>query len=1717
MNRFPYISLGAALLVLVGLMFLVKLSVDRRPVSQPGLTVWNTDANRLAHLNGPTDPYYPESGAGPAARLVTPQWIGEPDVDAVVLLSIDDMRESAPYEAYLRPILDRLAESVTGSPVTIFTNTIDPADPHLQQWLDEGLSIEVHTIDHPCPLLAKGDFAQSMRTVHQGIDLLTEIPNMSPVAYRMPCCDSMNSLSPRFFTEIFNRPTGAGNFLKADSSVFTYLTSTDPEIDPSLLLETDETGQKRERIQRYTMRDMGFENWIHNYPYPYPIGHLCWEFPSVMPSDWEAQHVRGKNHPDTVEDLKAVLDAVVQKRGIFTFVFHPHGWIENRQVIDLIDHGVATHGRRIRFLNFRQAVERLERNLLGGEALRDRETGSDNGVRLVDLNQDGYLDVLIGNDRVRRTRIWNPDEGKWKEMDLPFRVDSSVRFGVVDGKNAAMKDRDLWAFSGDSWQHLPGGDDSPLIDSGARLIDLDGDGSCELIFAGEDRRSVYQYEPSGGWTALPLAIPENVRFSANGNVTGGSRFLALEQGPPHDLLTSTPEEYAVHQFESLEKGWTQSGLSGARGTLPPGKEIPTLVREDGSDNGAWFLRGQLVVQNEDTSDLPGVVDRRTAEQLKTPIDAPTAPPESTAPGPVPETLDQTQALSPARALASLSTHDDLTVELVAAEPLVLDPIDIAWGIDGRLWVVEMADYPLGIDGKDQPGGRVRFLEDTDGDGAFDQSTVFLDGLPYPTGAMPWKKGVLIVAAPNLIYAEDQDGDGKADVSEIRFRGFGEGNQQHRVNGLQWGLDGWVYLANGDSGGTIVSEKTGDRLNLGGSDLRVRPDDGLLDRLAGQTQFGRNRDDSGRWFGCNNSNPLWHYVLEDRYLRRNPHVPTPRPLRHLPEVPGNAPVFPTSPTVERFNDFHTANCITSACGTAIYRDDWIGPNYAGDAFICEPVHNLVHRQELWPDGPTFRSRRSPAEKAAEFLRSTDPWFRPVSTRTGPDGALYVTDMYRQVIEHPEWIPHEWEARLDLRSGADRGRIYRVRSKSRPGRTVPDLSTAEDEALVAAFLKRNGILRDLIHQKILWEERASVLPHFKKASATHEDPGVRLQALWILRGLGGLEEKEVVKALADPEPMVRRQAIRLAESLTFTSSLETALGKCLNDSDAAVRLQLANSLGEWEDAGAGALLTRLVAGLSDGENYLVAGAMSSATEHLPALIEGVTQSENPLQPQVLTRLLQTALGSGEHLPGHRILDCLANQARQAPEPWHFGSVVEAFEGASPDEREPYRDRFETLYRIGRPLLDSPDLSDALKEKVIQAFSLGRPDGEKNEYLTKYLQPTEAPSIQQAALNSLSVLYPDSFAPDLLDSWVELSPSLQRSLLSGLVTREPWALMLLQRIEDESKPTPREIPSRLRLQLQNHPAEAVATQAGRVFASMAGTSRFQIADQYREAAVSLQGNSGAGRAIFRKQCVVCHALEGVGKNVGPDLAALTDRSLTALATAIFHPNDAVEDKYLSYAVRLASEEILLGMLASETSENLNFTLANGTEKTVLRKNLISFESTGLSLMPEGLEGSIDHQAFADLAAYLGQARPARKTFEFNEPTEVFVDGPTEIKVTAASIHGPSLVFERRYLNLGDWCHVQDQAVWELSCTRPGRYQVTFDFACDRNHGGNRFALTIGSQRLEGEIPGTGNWNAYERREFGQIEVPEGDSELVIRSDGPIEGYLMDLRAVILTPVSN
>lgn len=942
-------------------------------------------------------------------------------------------------------------------------------------------------------------------------------------------------------------------------------------------------------------------------------------------------------------------------------------------------------------------------------------------------------------------------------------------------------------------------------------------------------------------------------------------------------------------------------------------------------------------------------------------------------------------LAAAASLAAIQVPADLEVELVAAEPAVLDPVDLAWGADGRLWVVEMADYPRGLDGKGQPGGRIRVLESTRGDGRYDRSTLFADGLRSPTAVLPWRSGVLVVAVPDLLFLEDTDGDGRADVRRALFTGLAEGNEQHLSNGLQWSLDGWVHLANGNSGGKVRrAGANGPVVELGQRDFRLRPDSGEIETVAGQTQAGRNRDDWGNWFGGNNSNPIWHYALEEHYLRRNPRLVPPSATVTVAAIPGAARVYPRSETLARFNDGFAANHFTSACGTVIYRDVLLGPGYAGNVFVCEPVHNLVHREVLAADGATFHSRRPESEANSEFLASTDAWSRFVAARAGPDGALYLADMYRLVIEHPQWIPDAWQRVLgDLRAGHEKGRIYRIRPRGGALRTVPRLDRADAAGLAEALRSPSGALRDLAQQQVEWRRPDGAAAVVEQVARGAELPAARAQALWALQGIGALNPAALLRALRDPHAGVRRQAVRLSEVIGATEpGLRAAVISLVEDPAAAVRQQVGYTLGEWLGAEAGEALARLL--VRERDRYVRAAALSSALPHAEVVLESLHTAgpaQAPLVAEIaaatanaraLTRLLAAvpaALERGELGPGLKalgeLLDLLQRQGQTL-------ARLHADSGA------PLRQALEAL----DPVLErargvAADPAAPVGARLVAVALLGRGRGQVAEdaaRLAALLDARQPVELQLAAARALGGINRTQTPGLLLAGWESHAPRLRAVILGLLAARPAWAQVLLDRAErDEAFRA--QIDAARRTALTQHGNPRLADRAAAIFGAADAAGRQAVVRDYLAAVAPLRADPRRGGAVFAQSCSACHRFGPVpGRAVGPDLAVVKDRSPEYLIGHILDPNRAVEDRYLFYTANLADGRTAVGMLAAESAGSLTLLGLDGEEQVILRSELRTLISSGRSLMPEGLEAAVDAQAMADLVAFLASPETAR-----------------------------------------------------------------------------------------------------------------------------------------------
>ena len=1081
--------------------------------------------------------------------------------------------------------------------------------------------------------------------------------------------------------------------------------------------------------------------------------------------------------------------------------------------------------------------------------------------------------------------------------------------------------------------------------------------------------------------------------------------------------------------------------------------------------------------------------------------------------------------TPEQSLAMIRTRPELEVELVAAEPLVMSPVAVDFGPDGRVWVAEMYDYPEGVDGDYRPGGRVRVLESSRADGRFDKSSVFLEGIPFPTGVTVWRKGLLICSAPDILYAEDTDGDGRADLVRKLFSGFGDMNYQGRVNSLEYGLDGWVYGSCGMLGGRITSFKGGEALALGNRDFRINPDTGAIEPVTGRTQQGRPRDDWGNWFGNDSGTLCRHYPLPDHYLLRNPYLLPPPSAVFVPAGPDPSRLFPISGGLQLFELSGPSGRPTAACGLGLYRDDLLGPELQGCAFICEPVNLLVHRMRLEPRGTTFAGLRAPDEVESEFLASTDAWFRPVQARTGPDGALWIVDMHRYVIEHPRWIPMADLARIDARTGYDLGRLLRVRSKNRPLRDWPRLDRLDHVELVKALDSDSGWQRDMALQMLLWSRDRRSVTALERLVAENERAQTRLHALCALDGLGAVTVETLHPAISDRHPGVRRHAIRISEQfLADHPVLGSDLLARVSDDDPQVRLQLALTLGQWNDPRAAPALAALASATDPYQNAAVLSSLRSDNVSQVVAESMRRYGRESMTHDFVPKMLQVAAALSEPKSIPALLALIAPTQGEALASWQWtalAGIIEAIERrgesleALPDSGT--RRRLTEKIEEARGVVGDDQAIEATRLAALSLF--GRLPSQADAELAvleRLLTPQSPAALQHGAAKVLGRVSDRRAIDVALQNWTGHSPALKGRLLDLFFSRRDGLEPLLAAIAsgDVSR---NEIDPQHRQQLLEHRDPSLRKEASRLFSGASNSDRAKVLEQY-QSALLLTGDRSHGKVVFGKTCSVCHRVDDVGFMIGPDLAALAHKPPQSLLLEILDPSRNLDSRYVVYTAVTKNGRSFSGILASESASSVTLLGQEGKQETLLRVEIDELTGSQRSLMPEGLERDLSPQDMADLLAYL-TARAQKAVAGTPEGSKPVVlkpeDGSLRLLAKHASIIGNQITLEPEFGNIGLWHGAGDHVIWDAELPEEAEFDVWYEFACDNNNAGNAWVLRGVEPVLQGKVESTGGWDQYRLKKMGTARIEAGLHKIVLAPSGKqLQGALMDLRALYLVP---
>ncbi|HVU87675.1 MAG TPA: PVC-type heme-binding CxxCH protein [Pirellulales bacterium] len=961
-------------------------------------------------------------------------------------------------------------------------------------------------------------------------------------------------------------------------------------------------------------------------------------------------------------------------------------------------------------------------------------------------------------------------------------------------------------------------------------------------------------------------------------------------------------------------------------------------------------------------------------------------------------LPRIPPVEPRDAEATFVAAPGFRVEQVAAEPLVDDPIAMAFDENGRLYVVEMQDYSEDAEGR---LGKIHLLADTDGDGHFDTSSVFAENLSWPTAVICYDGGIFVGAAPDILYCKDNDGDGRADVTQRVFTGFGRGNVQGLLNSFAWGLDNRIHGATSSAGAAVrrADDEKARPVNLSGRDFAFDPRTLVLTPTSGGGQYGMSFDAWGRKFVCSNSDHIQLVMFEDRYVARNPYLAAPSPRVSIAADGPAAEIYRASP-VEPWRVVRTrlrvagkvpgpiegggraSGYFTGATGITIYRGDAWPADAQGLAIVGDACTNLVHRKRLEPNGLELVARRIDAE--SEFVASRDIWFRPVQFANAPDGTLYIADMYREVIEHPLSLPPVIKRHLDLTSGRDRGRIYRIVPDGYIQRALPRLGQASTEELVATLAHKNAWHRETAARLLYQRRDRKAVAALVKLAMTSDLPEGRMHALYALAGLDALTADVVLAVLGDADPRVRAHAVRLAEGVARSADndvvpmREKLLQLAQSETDLHVVYQLLFSLGELPPNAARDKALATLARRDPADRWMRLALVSSLAAGVADVFQQLAADESFRRQEagqvLLTTLAQQAGSAGRNedlaaviaavealpeadraLTGRLVRGLSEGAARQG------GSLERILAGRGGKRT---REVLANLVIDAQATARDNDQSPAARVPAIQMLALGAP-ADALPILTALVDSRQPQEVQLAALTALGRIDDPAVSKIILDAWPTLSPRLRSQAAEALLARAARVPALLDAIEGGQFKASDLEPARVQ-QLLAQPDAAVRARATALLGTAKSGKRQEVVEAYRPA-LSISGDPAAGKRHFQKVCAACHRVEGIGYEIGANLAAMKNRGPEAILVNLLDPNREVNPQFINYTLTTGDGRILTGMIDAETATSVTLKRGENATDTVLRVNIDELSATGQSLMPEGLEQQLDRQAVADLIAYL------------------------------------------------------------------------------------------------------------------------------------------------------
>ena len=963
----------------------------------------------------------------------------------------------------------------------------------------------------------------------------------------------------------------------------------------------------------------------------------------------------------------------------------------------------------------------------------------------------------------------------------------------------------------------------------------------------------------------------------------------------------------------------------------------------------------------------------------------------------------------ADALSTFQIADGFKMEMVASEPLVTDPVDMEIDENGTLYVVEMHGYPLDKSGS----GNIIILRDENGDGKMDKRIVFKEGLMLPTSIMRWKKGLLVTDSPNLLYLEDTDGDGRANITDTILHGFALTNPQHNMNSPVYGLDNWIYVAHenavgtreykeefGDQGEEIIFYRDSNAVrlpkNANGRSIRVRPESKQLEMPSSACQFGHTFDEWGRRFNCNNSNQGFQEVIANRYFERNPNMFVAQAVQSMSDHLDAAEVFPTTLHPDR-QILTDAGVLTSACGITTYMGNSFPEPYNKNVtFVAEPVSNLVHVDILRDSGASFVASRILQNK--EFISSTDAWSRPVNFYVGPDGALYLLDYYRKVIESPEWMSEEAIAAGGLYDGSDKGRIYRItatdakKAEWTKGLALGKTSIAE---LVKTLGNENYWWR-INAQRLLVDRNDKAAVPFLEQLLQNGNPMAKLHALWTLDGINAISEQHIIATLKDSEAGIRENAIQVAEKyIEKMPSLSNALVGLQNDANAKVRFQLLLTLGFINNPEAAAARDNIL--FKDmKDKWVQVAALSAASLNKSELLNKLTQNghSNDNNYASLIERLTTMIGASgsrneiEQLirkaclsRNVAILKGVADGYRNRRSAMIIGNDVQKllvntfFETSSPEQSNAILNllnengindaslKSSSITKAATVMKDSA-VDYRKRAAAVKFLELGdvKP---YEEDLKKLIAPHEEPIVQMAAINTLANVKGTVSSEYLIAQWPVLTPEVRTEAVTTFLDDSARTALLIDALE-KNKINASAVSFGTSVHLMQNDDSVLRARARNIFTK--NEREREKGNKEYQSSLEMEGNAAKGKQVFVQNCAICHQVRGkIGIAIGPDLGTVHNWIKEDLLANILDPNMAIASGFDTWQAVLNNGETVQGVIAAETPAAITFRNNNMKDKTVSRQDMQSLKALNTSIMPNGFEKTIDQQQMADLMVFL------------------------------------------------------------------------------------------------------------------------------------------------------